>query len=144
MRNVNLFRLYDYMLCLFTHTHTLIYAVHLPCQHPHSVIKSFPILLFNYKHPAYWSHNIFALARKEGRWQWFDVKRKKRRKEREKLYGLLWPTSLSSPGTEARERYLHTLWKKGRGRLTSITPDLSTASGEKRGEGRPLTRNPHP
>jgi len=86
VRNVNLVRLYDYMLCLFTHTHTLMHAVHLPCQHPHSVIQSFPILLFNYKHPAYRSHNIFTPCMERGKMAMVccQEKEKEKRKDKEK------------------------------------------------------------
>lgn len=67
-----------------------------------------------------------------------DVTRKKRRDDgrKERLRNFLWatvthlPTSLSSTGAEARGSYLHTLGKKGTRRLTSITPDLSTAPGK--------------
>lgn len=140
--------------CLHTHInmHTHIHTVHLPCQHPHSVIQSFPIHFYLITNILLTEATTFLplLGKREEGNGLVSRGRKggmiRRKGCLKKLYGPLWPTSLSSPGTEARGRYLHTLSKKkkGRERLTSITMGLSTISGERRVESRPLTWNPHP
>lgn len=141
--------------CLHTHKHTYAHTQVIYQIYTHTLLysQSFPIHLYLIANILLTEATTFlTLLGKSEEGDGFDVKRKKRRDDerKESLRRLLWAavthlsTSLSSPGAEARGRYLHTLWKKGTRRLTSITPDLSTAPGGRREEGRPLTWNPHP